>query len=251
LKRGVHRVNRLNRGNHPYLLLIGIFGICTLFYYFGEIVNYFGWQTLHWELFYTIHDFHRLLFLIPIFYAGFVFGIRATAIVIIASFFVFLPRTTISNFPDAIPRIILDSAIIATAGLFFAMIYARYRNLYDAHTLVLSELNSAVKSLDSGKRLASNGVEIDITKRTIKRNGRQVKLTRKEFEVLSILVRNSGKPVSHMELLHSVWGPEYGQEIEYLRNFISQLRRKLENDPSNPQLIVTEQGVGYRFSGSE
>lgn len=90
-------------------------------------------------------------------------------------------------------------------------------------------------------------LEIDLSKRVVKRKGQVVKLTRTEYELLAYLVSNYGKVMTHRELLHNVWGPEYGEEIEYVRTFVTQLRRKIEDDPSNPRFIVTEPRTGYRF----
>ena len=74
-----------------------------------------------------------------------------------------------------------------------------------------------------------------------------MKLTRTEYELLAYLVSNCGKVLTHRQLLHNVWGSEYGEESEYVRTFITQLRRKIEDDPSNPRFIVTEPRIGYRF----
>jgi len=74
-----------------------------------------------------------------------------------------------------------------------------------------------------------------------------VKLTRTEYELLAYLVSHQGKVLTHKELLRNVWGPEYGEESEYVRVFIRQLRSKIEDDPSNPKFIVTEPRIGYRF----
>lgn len=90
-------------------------------------------------------------------------------------------------------------------------------------------------------------LEVDLSNRVVKRRGKLVKLTRTEYELLAYLVSNCGKVLTHKELLHNVWGPEYGQESEYVRTFITQLRRKIEDDSSNPQFIITEPRVGYRF----
>ena len=65
--------------------------------------------------------------------------------------------------------------------------------------------------------------------------------------MLAYLVNNRGKVLTHRELLNNVWGPEYGDEVEYVRVFVNQLRHKIEDDPSNPQYILTEPRVGYRF----
>ena len=79
------------------------------------------------------------------------------------------------------------------------------------------------------------------------RNGDEVRLTRTEYDLLRTLAVNAVKVMTHRQLLQTVWGPEYGDETEYLRTFIKQLRRKLEPDPSRPQNLLTEPGVGYRL----
>jgi len=90
-------------------------------------------------------------------------------------------------------------------------------------------------------------LEVDLAKRVVRRRGQIVKLTRTEYELLAYLISNCGKALTHRELLHNVWGPEYGDEREYVRVFVGQLRRKIEDDPSNPRFILTEPGLGYRF----
>ena len=90
-------------------------------------------------------------------------------------------------------------------------------------------------------------LEVDFSNRVVKRHGKVLKLTPTEYELLTYLVSNRGKVVSHRQILHSVWGTEYGEESEYVRVFIRQLRIKIEEDPSDPQLIRTETRVGYRF----
>jgi two-component system KDP operon response regulator KdpE len=74
-----------------------------------------------------------------------------------------------------------------------------------------------------------------------------VRLTPKEFELLHYLIMNANKPVPHRKLLQTLWGPDYGEEVEYLRVFVSQLRKKIEADPAHPRYIVTEPWLGYRF----
>jgi two-component system KDP operon response regulator KdpE len=93
----------------------------------------------------------------------------------------------------------------------------------------------------------SDDLNIDFEKRAIALKGRTVRLTPKEFELLYYLVANRGKPLPHRRLLQAVWGPDYGQETEYLRVFINQLRKKIEPDPKHPRYIHTEPWVGYRF----
>ncbi|MCJ7521946.1 MAG: response regulator transcription factor, partial [Dehalococcoidia bacterium] len=90
-------------------------------------------------------------------------------------------------------------------------------------------------------------LEVDLSKRVVTRRGQMMKLTHTEYDLLAYLISNSGKVLTHGEILHNVWGPEYGDEREYVRVFIGQLRRKIEDDPSNPRFIVTESRMGYRF----
>lgn len=94
-------------------------------------------------------------------------------------------------------------------------------------------------------------LEVDMTSRVVSLGGRPVKLTRTEYELLAYLINNIGKVLSHDEILRNVWGPEYGGESEYVRVFVGQLRRKIEDDPSNPRFILTVPRVGYRFVNPE
>lgn len=80
-------------------------------------------------------------------------------------------------------------------------------------------------------------------------DGQPVRLTRTEFELLHFLMQHTGKVLTHRRILQQVWGPEYGDENEYLRVYIGRLRRKIEADPANPIYLLTEHGVGYRFGG--
>ena len=101
--------------------------------------------------------------------------------------------------------------------------------------------------ISTAPSLEGGGLEIDFSHRIVKRYGEIVKLTKTEYELLAYLASNSGKVLTHKQILHSVWGPEYGEESEYVRVFMRQLRSKIEDDPSNPRFIITEPRVGYRF----
>jgi len=90
-------------------------------------------------------------------------------------------------------------------------------------------------------------LEIDLEKRVLRRAGSQVHLTPTEFDLLALLMKNHGTPLTHSKLLRTVWGPEYGQELEYLRAYVKTLRKKIEDDPTQPKYILTEPWVGYRF----
>jgi len=95
--------------------------------------------------------------------------------------------------------------------------------------------------------LRAGTLELDINRHVLYRRGEIVHLTPTEFELLALLMRNQGVPVTHAKLLRSVWGPEYGTELDYLRSFVKTLRQKVEEDPAKPKYIVTEPWVGYRF----
>jgi two-component system KDP operon response regulator KdpE len=88
---------------------------------------------------------------------------------------------------------------------------------------------------------------VDLSAKKVIKNGREVHLTPTEWGMLEMLVRNRGKLVGREELLREVWGPKYAKETHYLRVFLAQLRRKLEDDPSRPNHLLTEAGMGYRF----
>ena len=98
------------------------------------------------------------------------------------------------------------------------------------------------------KTVKAGDLEVDLYARRVRLHGNTIRLTPKEFELLRYLVLHPNMPVPHMKLLQAVWGPDYGDEVEYLRVFINQLRKKIETDPSKPQHIVTEPWVGYRFN---
>jgi len=96
--------------------------------------------------------------------------------------------------------------------------------------------------------ILKSDIYIDSDKRQVKVNGASVHLTPTEFDILHYLATQEGRVVTHRELLQAVWGAQYGEEREYLRVFISQLRHKIEEDPLNPVYLLTEPGVGYRFT---
>lgn len=95
--------------------------------------------------------------------------------------------------------------------------------------------------------IKAGNIEIDLNRRTVARDGQPVHVTRTEWLLLQYLASNPGRVMLNAELLSKVWGPEYRGELQYLRVWISRLRRKLEEDTSNPQLIRTFQGIGYMF----
>ncbi|MBR0554404.1 response regulator [Ciceribacter sp. L1K23] len=93
-----------------------------------------------------------------------------------------------------------------------------------------------------------DGLTIDPIKRNVSREGETVHLTPKEYDLLLLLSRHAGRVVTHRTLLTSVWGPAHGDDLHYLRVFIGQLRQKIERDPTQPRIVRTEPGVGYRMA---
>jgi two-component system KDP operon response regulator KdpE len=98
------------------------------------------------------------------------------------------------------------------------------------------------------RTLLLDAVEIDLESHEVKRGDNVFHLTSKEFKLLYYFFQNAGTVISHRRLLQAVWGPDYGNEVEYLRVFINQLRKKIEPDPSHPKYILTEPSSGYRFA---
>lgn len=101
---------------------------------------------------------------------------------------------------------------------------------------------------DAAPPFLTDDLQIDFEKRVVMVKNDPVRLTPKEFELLRHLVANQGKTLGHRRLLQAVWGPDYGEETEYLRVFINQLRKKIEPDPRKPRYIHTEPWVGYKFN---
>jgi two-component system KDP operon response regulator KdpE len=115
-----------------------------------------------------------------------------------------------------------------------------------------ARLRSAVRRSKVGTQrtdaiLTVGGVVLDPERRRVEKLGEEIHLTPKEFEMLRFLMEQAGRPVPHQRLLTTIWGPEYGNEREYLRVLINQLRKKIEDDPAKPSYILTDSHIGYRF----
>jgi two-component system KDP operon response regulator KdpE len=121
-----------------------------------------------------------------------------------------------------------------------------------------SELKARVRSLlrrtqemvtqDRAPQVLQDGwLYVDLNRRVIKADNKPIELTPTEFRLLAALVRKLDCVIPHRQLLRQVWGPEYSDEVHYLKLYIRYLRQKLEKDPANPQYLLTEWGVGYRF----
>ena len=90
-------------------------------------------------------------------------------------------------------------------------------------------------------------IEVDLTSRIVRKNGKEVKLTATEYSLLKLLVHHAGRVVTHRQILREVWGPTYEEQTHYLRVYIGHLRDKLEENPAKPQIFTTEPGIGYRL----
>ena len=115
---------------------------------------------------------------------------------------------------------------------------------------LLARIRSSLRdslSEEGETMLNLQGLQIDLATRTVKKGSELLKLTSTEYNLLALLVRNQGKVLTHQYLLRAIWGPGYINQSQYLRVFIAQIRKKIEDDPNRPKYLLTESGVGYRF----
>ncbi len=99
----------------------------------------------------------------------------------------------------------------------------------------------------TASQLLFGSLFIDLAGHIVRKNNNLLKLTSTEFSLLALMAKNSGKVLTHQYLLKEVWGHRYSDQTQYLRVFVAQLRKKIEDDPTRPSLIITEPGIGYRF----
>lgn len=119
---------------------------------------------------------------------------------------------------------------------------------------LLARIRSALRNavLEESETLHEfRKLQIDLVARTVRKNNELLKLTSTEYNLLALLVKNEGKVLTHQYLLRAIWGPGFINQSQYLRVFIAQIRKKMEDDPNRPEYLLTESGVGYRFIGSE
>lgn len=115
---------------------------------------------------------------------------------------------------------------------------------------LLARIRSALRTIytDEGDTSISFGdLNVDLSTRSVWKNDQLLKLTATEYNLLALLIRNEGKVLTHQYLLRAIWGPGYINQSQYLRVFIAQIRKKIEDDPNRPLYLLTEAGVGYRF----
>ncbi len=117
---------------------------------------------------------------------------------------------------------------------------------------IRAALRRAPTSPEGGPHtFVADDLEVDFETRKVRVRSKSVRLTPKEFQLLRYLVSQEGKPVPHRQILQAVWGPDYGDESDYLRVFVNHLRKKIEPNPAKPKYILTEPWVGYRFASGE
>lgn len=115
---------------------------------------------------------------------------------------------------------------------------------------LMARIRSAIRrsqTTDSRTTISSGNLEIDLVARLVRKNGEIIKLTSTEYNLLSLFAKNESKVLTHNYILEQIWGKDYQTETQYLRVFVGSIRKKIEANPNNPQHIITESGVGYRF----
>lgn len=118
---------------------------------------------------------------------------------------------------------------------------------------LLARIRTALRNLVSIEKdpiIEFGSVSIDLASRIVRLNNVILKLTTTEYNLLSVFIKNEGRVLTHQYLLKQVWGNSYADQTQYLRVFVAQLRKKIEEDPNRPKFIITESGVGYRFNTS-
>ena len=120
---------------------------------------------------------------------------------------------------------------------------------------LLARIRAALRRLpaypERDQLVAVGELQINFMLRRVIAKDREIRLTPKEFDLLQYMIANPNVPIPHAKLLQAVWGPDYGDQLQYLRVFVNQLRKKIEPDPSHPRYIITEPWVGYTFATAE
>jgi two-component system KDP operon response regulator KdpE len=118
---------------------------------------------------------------------------------------------------------------------------------------LLARIRTAIRSINTEEGdtvLHFTDLKVDLSTRSVWKQNQLVKLTATEYNLLALFIRNEGKVLTHQYLLRAIWGPGYINQSQYLRVFIAQIRKKIEEDPNRPEYLLTEAGVGYRFISS-
>ena len=135
----------------------------------------------------------------------------------------------------------LDAVLRQTAA-------SRGRSTEDVVNTALSQYLGSRDYETSNAAIRVGNIELDPASRLVRKNSVLVRLTPTEFDLLHYLMVHAGLPMTHARLLGAVWGVEYGGELEYLRTYVRQLRKKLEDDPAEPRYLLTDSHYGYRFA---
>ena len=106
-------------------------------------------------------------------------------------------------------------------------------------------------SLPDKEVFTMHDLTVDLSARLVKKGNEVLKLTATEYSLLALFVKNAGRVLTHRFILEQVWGPTYAEETQYTRIYVAQLRKKIEDDPSKPKMILTESGIGYRLRTDE
>jgi two-component system KDP operon response regulator KdpE len=129
---------------------------------------------------------------------------------------------------------------------------------YITKPFVIGEVAARIRAIRRGRRTPERSVDplivgdvvLDPDRHLVTKRGATLHLTPKEFELLEYFMRNAGRPVAHRTVLRAIWGPDYGEELEYLRTFVRQLRKKIEDNPASPAYLTTDANIGYRFQAA-
>lgn len=120
---------------------------------------------------------------------------------------------------------------------------------------LLARLRVCLRRSNSGteekQELVCGGIVMQLPQHLVTVDGREVKLTPTEYDLLKVMMKYAGRVLTHKQLLKAVWGSEYDEDLHYIRIYMRQLRRKIEADPARPRYLITETGIGYRLNNGE
>jgi DNA-binding response OmpR family regulator len=147
-----------------------------------------------------------------------------------------MPNITVALSPS------LDAVLRQTAA-------SRGRSTEDVVSTAISQYLGWKECDEANSAIRIGDIELDPPRRLVRKNFAPVRLTPTEFDLLHYLMLHAGLAMAHARILGAVWGVEYGGELEYLRTYVRQLRKKLEDDPAEPKYLLTDACYGYRFAG--
>jgi PAS domain-containing protein len=173
-KRSPEHRHRRSKSNRVYYILPLLMVACTLFYYFGELVDFYGWKSLHWQIFYTVHDVHRLFFLAPILYAGYVARIKGAVIITLVSVMIFMPRAIfISPYPDPTLRAVVFIIAAGIMGTLTGIVRNETEKRLKIENILVSErdrLLEVMGKMDEGVLIIGPDCRIRFTNPSMEKN---------------------------------------------------------------------------------